>query len=189
MANTRTRRITGALLAALVLDAVGTAEAKITIRRHSPADAFSFHGNYSTEPFSPSDGFALQIWNCANGALPEFVPDRTPIVVCGYDPATGYVLAELVYEVALPAGACNDHGSSCYYRDPSIPSQGDGVRYFRVRYARHGHRNRVWLESYGDLSKAVQANMMLLIRINGGPRAVLHDTFTPLPDGGWFSPF
>ena len=189
MATARTTAMTAALLAVLALGAAGTAEAKITIRRHSPSDTFFFHGNYSSVPFAPSDGFGLQIWNCANGELPEFIADRTPLVVCSYDAETGYALADLVYEVALPGGVCDDHGRSCYYRNPKIPSQGDGIRYFRVRYASHGHGNRVWLESHGDLSAAIQANMMIMIRINGGPRAVLHDTFIPLPGGGWFSPF
>jgi hypothetical protein len=117
------------------------------------------------------------------------VSDRTPLVVCDYDAVTGYVLADLVYEIALPGGVCNDHGSSCYYRDRTVPSQRDGIRYFRVRYARHGRGNRVWLQSHGDLSAATQANMLIMIRINGGPRAVLQDTFRPLPSGGWFSPF
>jgi len=189
MTTVRTATVTALLIAALIVGAAGEAHAKITIRRHSPSDSFFFHGNYSSVPFSPSDGFALQIWNCANGALPEFIADRTPFVACGYDAAIGYILADLVYEAALPGGVCNDHGRSCYYRDPTVPRDRDGIRYFRVRYARHGKGNRVWLESYGDLSAALQANMLILIRVNGGPRAVLQDTFTPLPGGGWFSPF
>jgi hypothetical protein len=189
MATGRTAWATAVLLGVLVLAAAGAAEAKITIRRHSSSDTLFFHGNYSSVPFSPSDGFGLQIWNCANGEIPEFVSDRTPLVVCDYDAVTGYVLADLVYEIALPGGVCNDHGSSCYYRDRTVPSQRDGIRYFRVRYARHGRGNRVWLQSHGDLSAATQANMLIMIRINGGPRAVLQDTFRPLPSGGWFSPF
>lgn len=189
MATRRTVWTTAVLLAVLVLAAAGSAEANITIRRHLSSDTLSFHGNYSSVPFTPSDGFGLQIWNCANGEIPQFVSDRTPLVVCGYDDETGYVLGDLVYDVALPGGVCKDHGSSCFYRDRTVPLQGDGIRYLRVRYARDGHGNRVWLESHGDLSAATQANMLIMIRINGGPRAILQDTFTPLPRGGWFSPF
>jgi hypothetical protein len=82
-----------------------------------------------------------------------------------------------------------DHGSSCYFRDRAVSSEQPGVRYFRVRYARGGRGNRVWLESYGDLSAARHANMLLVITIDGRPRAVLEDAFRPLRDGGWFSPF
>ena len=39
------------------------------------------------------------------------------------------------------------------------------------------------------MSAADQANMLLLIRIDGNPRAVLEETFDPLPGGGWFSEF
>jgi hypothetical protein len=189
MAMLRSARVTSLLIAALIAGATGVAHAKITIRRHAPSDSFFFHGNYSSAPFTPSDGFALQLWNCPKGELPEFIAGREPFVACSYDPATGYALADLAYEVALEGGVCKDHGRSCYYRDSTVPRQRDGVRYFRVRYARQGHGNRVWLESFGDLSAATQANMMILIRVNGGPRAALHDTFTPLPGGGWFSPF
>jgi hypothetical protein len=189
MAIVRSAAVTSFLIAALIVGAAGDVHAKITIRRHVPSDSFFFHGNYSSVPFTPSDGFALQLWNCAGGQVPEFIAGPTPFVACGYDPKTGYALADLVYQVALPGGVCKDHGRSCYYRDATVPRERDGVRYFRVRYARQGHGNRVWLESYGDLSAAIQANMLIVIRVNGGPRAVLQDTFTPLPDGGWFSPF
>ncbi len=184
MRHLRLALLVGVLVAAV---GVGVAEAKITIRRHAPTDAFFFHGNYSTVPFSPDDGFGVQIWNCAGGEMPEFIADRQPLVVCGYDADTGFVLADLVYEVALPPGACDDHGRSCYYRDPTVPSQRDGIRYFRIRYARRGRGNRVWLDSYGDLSAANQSSMMIVIKINGGPRAILQDVFTPLPGDGWFS--
>lgn len=163
-------------------------DAKITVRRHADADAFFFHGNYSSAPFSPSDAFGLEIWNCPDGVMPIFIADREPLVVCGYDDKTGFVLADLVYAVALPAGACKDHGGSCYFRDATVPESREGIRSFRVRYARGGHGNRVWLESFGDLTDATQANMLILITIDGSPRAVLQDTFVPIP-GGWFSKY
>lgn len=183
------RRLALGLATVMMLGVVtSAADAKITLRPRSPHDNFFFHGNYSAQPFDPSSAFGLQIWNCANGALPAFIADRTPLIVCGYAPATGYDLADLVYDVALPAGTCDDHGRSCYYRDPGAASAG-GVRYLRVQYARRGHGNRVWLESFGDLSAAQQANMLILITVDGVPRATLQDTFIPLPNGGWFSPF
>ena len=170
---------------ALVAEA---ADAKITLRPRSPHDNFFFHGNYSAQPFDPTSAFGIEIWNCADGTMPTFIADRVPLVVCGFDVATGYVLADLVYAVGLPAGACIDHGRSCYYRNGDAVKAG-GVRYLRVQYARRGHGNRVWLESYGDLSAADQANMLVLITVDGAPRALLQDTFMPITNGGWFSRF
>ena len=164
------------------------ADAKITLRPRAPHDNFFFHGNYSTEPFAPSSSFGVEIWNCADGTMPALITAREPLIVCGYDVATGYIFADPVYAVALPAGACLDHGRSCYYRDGTAAQRG-GIRYLRVQYARRGHGNRVWLESFGDLSGADQANMLVLITVDGVPRATLQETFIALPSGGWFSRF
>jgi hypothetical protein len=167
--------------------AASVADAKIALRPRAPHDDFFFHANYSTQPFDPKSAFGLAIWNCADGAMPVLLADREPLVVCGFE-AGAYVLARLVYEVALPAGACLDHGRSCYYRDGRAPKAG-GVRHLRVQYARRGHGNRVWLESYGDLSAADQANMLIVVTVDGTPRATVQDTFVRLSTGGWFSRF
>ena len=183
----RTRLVCALVSVTILACLTSAAEARITIRRHVGADNFFFHGNYSPEPFDPSDTFGLEIWNCANGALPTFVANAEPVIACGFDPATGFVVGERVYAVEIPAGVCVDHGRSCYYRNGDVPAAGFGVRYFRVRYARFGRGNRVWLDSYGDLSAADQANMLILIKINGRPVAVRADTYTPLSSGagGW----
>jgi hypothetical protein len=184
------RRITrGALVLAAVVLAAGVADAKITIRPDAPNDSFFFHGNYSSVPFDPSDDFGIAVYNCANGILPIFVSDVVPLVICGEDGGGGFLLAQQVYTVEVPGGTCDDHGSSCYYRNRNVDESTGGVSYFRVRYARNGFGNRVWLQSYGDLADADQANMMLVITINGVPRALLQDTFRPLRNGGWFSRF
>ena len=162
------------------------AEAEITMRPASPLGSFYFHGKYSRQPFDPATSFGVQVWNCANGGMPTLIADTTPFVACGYESGSGWILADLAYDVALPAGACIDHGRSCYYRDASAPSRG-GIRFLRVQYARRGHANRVWLESFGDLSAALQAKMLVMITIDAIPRATLQDTFAPLRNGGWFS--
>lgn len=164
------------------------AEARIAIRRYAAYDNFFFHGNYSTEAFDPRDSFSLEIWNCANGELPTYVPDDEPLIACGYDAETGFTLGDLVYSVEIPADTCIDRGRSCYYRDPDVPSTEMGVRFFRVQYARSGRGNRVWLDTYGDLSAANQPNMLILIKVNGRPRALRIDTYTPVSSGagGWF---
>jgi len=174
-------------LAAILLLA-GAADARITIRFHDPWDELFFHGNYSSEPFDPSSAFGLEIWNCATGDVPTFIADREALIVCRHADGT-ITPGHHVYAVDLPAGACIDHGRSCYYRNPDVPYRADGVRSLRIQYARRGRGNRVWLESFGDLTAADQANMMIIINVNGKPRAVLEDTFVPLPSGGWFSNF
>ena len=165
------------------------AEARISIRPLAQHDRFFFHANYSSESFDPNDDFGLAIWNCASGAMPVLIADVDPLVVCPSDTGTGITLPDLVYAAVIPAGTCTNSGRSCSYRNPDVDAQNAGVRYFRVQYATRSFRNRVWLESYGDLTAATQANMLLVITINGKPRAVLEDTFTPLGDGGWFSDF
>jgi hypothetical protein len=190
--NTNSRRGRWALVVtlALVFSCVGVGHAKITIRRHSPHDNFFFHGNYSAIPFDPAAAFRLEIWNCADGTMPTFLSAREPVIICAADPqGVDHPLGDLVYAADVPAGVCRDHGRSCYYRNSAMSPVAAGVRYFRVRYARHGHGNRVWLESFGDLSAAQHARMLLVIKVDGLPRAVLEETFQPLPNGGWFSPF
>lgn len=186
------RRRRTSLLAAMAVVATmgGVADAKITIRPDLPSGNFFFHGNYSSVPFDPTTGFGIQIWNCADGSAPIFLSQNPPLVVCELDPfGIDHLLAELVYAVNVPPGTCDDHGSSCYFRDRSVTAGNPGIRYFRVRYARQGRGNRVWLESYGDLSAARHPSMMILITIDGLPRAILDDVFRPLRNGGWFSPF
>jgi hypothetical protein len=163
------------------------ADARITIRRHSPYDNFFFHGDYYGEPFDPSGAFSLELWNCADGAMPTFIADREPLIVCDYNAEAGFTLGNLVYSIEVSAGSCIDHGRSCYYRNRDVSSRTAGIRYFRVQYPRALRGNLVWLDSYGDLSSANQANMLILIEINGNPTAIRNDTFRPLNDGGWSS--
>ena len=185
--NTVVARLLVAVLTVVCL--VDVAEARITIRLHSaPYDTFFFHGNYSSEPFDPSSALGFEVWNCASGDAPTFVADREVLIVCRH--ADGSIVpGSLVYSVELPAGACVDHGRSCYYRNPDVPYRAEGVRSLRVQYARRRHGNRVWLQSFGDLSAADQANMLIIIKVDGKARATLEDTFQPLDSGGWFSDF
>jgi hypothetical protein len=171
-----------------LLAVVNAADARISIRRRALQDNFFFHGNYSGEPFDPSAAFTLEVWNCANGELPTFIADAEPLIACGYDQQNALISGDLVYSVEVPAGLCVDHGRACYYRNSDIPSAGAGVRYFRVRYARPGQGNKVWLDSYGDLSSATQPNMLILIKLDGFARATRTDTYIPISSGagGWF---
>jgi hypothetical protein len=172
-----------------VLATAGIADARITIRPRAESDAFFFHAQYSREPFDPASDFALEIYNCPSGAMPIHLAEREPLVLCDPAASGGPTLADLVYAVEVPGGSCEDHGRSCYFRDPTVDESNPGVSILRIQYSRRGHGNRVWLESFGDFSTATQANMLLLIKINGQPRAVLEDAFRPLGNGGWFSLF
>jgi hypothetical protein len=186
--STRPRIALVASLCALGLFA-GVADARITIRFHgAPYDEFFFHANYSDEPFDPSAAFGIEIWNCGTGVAPTFVADREVSILCRHADGT-YTPGSLVYDVDLPAGACVDHGRVCYYRAPDVPYRAVGVRTLRIQYARRHHGNRIWLDSYGDLSAADQASMLIIVTVNGRPRATLEDTFRPLLSGGWYSPF
>jgi hypothetical protein len=180
-----------ALSVAALVAAIGvrSAAARITIRPHAPQDTFFFHAHYSEQPFDPSTDFTIEIWNCASGVLPSFLSGVTPPVVCLDGTPTGFTVATLAYAVHVAGGSCVDHGRSCYYRNRAFDPREAGVRFLRVQYPRGSHGNRVWLESSGDLSAVDRANMLLLIRIDGNPRAVLEETFDPLPGGGWFSKF
>lgn len=177
------------LLVLVLLAAADVADARITIRPRAEADAFFFHANYSQQPFDPATAFGIEIYNCPSGSLPIFVADREPIVVCDPAAAAGPTLAALVHALELPGGSCVDHGRSCYYRNGRIDETNPGIRYVRIQYSRRGRGNRVWLDAFGDFSAADQANMLLVITIDGRPRAVLGDTFRPLANGGWFSFF
>jgi hypothetical protein len=180
--------LVGLLVGAVAVLSVGVTEARITIRPRSPLDSFYFHASYSRTPFDPASSFGLEVWNCADGTMPTLITDAVSAVLCGVgtDAATEAILA---YVVELPAGACIDHGGSCYYRSSDIAGTTPGIRTLRIQYARRGRPNRVWLQSYDDLSAATQANMLLLIKADGTSRALLQDEFTPLSRGGWFSRF
>jgi hypothetical protein len=173
----------------LIVASTPPADARITLRPHAQWDELFFHAHYSQTSFDPASEFTLAIWNCATGVSPSFLPGPVPIVVCIDSGGADYTLADLAYTVSVPAGSCIDHGRSCYYRARDFDRTKGGVRTFRVRYANRHRGNRVWLESYGDLSAATQASMLLQISIDGVPRAALEETFVPLPGGGWFSEF
>jgi len=177
------------LVVLAILAAAELADARITIRPRAQSDAFSFHANYSQEPFDPATDFGIEVYNCPSGSMPILVADREPLIICDPAAAAGPTLAELVYAAELPGGSCVDRGRSCYYRDSDVDESNPGVSYVRVQYARRGRGNRVWLDAFGDFSAGDQANMLLLITIDGRPRAVLEGTFRPLRNGGWVSAF
>ena len=177
------------LLVLVILTTAELAEARITIRPRTDSDAFFFHANYSKQPFDPASNFGIEVYNCSSGSMPILVADREPLIICDPGATAGPELAEFLYGVEVPGGSCIDHGRSCYFRNPDVDESHPGVSFLRIQYSRRGHGNRVWLEAFGDFSAADQASMLMLITIDGQPRAVLTDTFRPLGNGGWYSLF
>ena len=174
-----------ALVAAI---GVRSAAARITIRPHAPGHLLLPRPllGAAVRPEHRLHDRDLELRERRAAELPLGV---TPPVVCLDGTPTGFTVATLAYAVHVAGGSCVDHGRSCYYRNRAFDPREAGVRFLRVQYPRGSHGNRVWLESSGDLSAVDRANMLLLIRIDGNPRAVLEETFDPLPGGGWFSKF
>lgn len=173
------------LVVAVLVAGVGIAEARITIRMGEELDEFRFHAQYwDDDAFDPTADFTLAIWTCPDGGMPAYMAGFDPAVVC-HDEAGASVAAELAYEVAIPGGTCVDHGHACYARQPGSAVQDGGVRYFKVRYARHsGAGNKIWLETVGDLSRVVEGKMLLQILIDGRPQADLEGNVVPLGSRG-----
>jgi hypothetical protein len=162
------------------------AEARVVIRRVADWYEFNFHGQYFSTRFSPDNDYAVEIWNCPNGEMPS-----TGNPLSCYDQESGWIPAQLVYRVFIPAGTCIDRGSSCRFRDRAAESAKDGLYFFRVLYSgsRRSRGNKIWLRSYGDLSLATVANMRLQIVENGMVVASLTKPFRPWRNGGWVCVF
>ena len=175
-----TARLVTVIVASLCLAA--SARANITLKLRDGADEFYFHGQYHGEPFSPADELEMEIWNCANGQL----PDVTSAPQCPIPGSPGeFEPAQLVYSVLIPGGTCIGRGVSCSFRDRDARAARSGLVQFRVQYDNGRHGNKIWLQSFGDLSLANSAQMYLVIKRNGNSEADLLGAFQPLRSGGW----
>jgi hypothetical protein len=168
----------------LLLVVASAAQANITLKLREGADEFYFHGQYHGEPFNPADEFEMEIWNCANGQLPNVTSAPQPICPVPGSPGE-FEPAQLVYSVLIPGGTCIDRRLSCSFRDRDARAARSGLVQFRVQYDNGRHGNKIWLQSFGDLSLANSAQMYLVIKRNGNSEADLLGAFQPLRSGGW----
>ncbi len=190
-------------LARLILFVVGclslttnNAEAKTTVKPKT--QTFYYHFQDYGEVFDPSKSNEFRIYNCPDGIMPQraYLADADQWVFhCGWSVQTGFKPAQLIHSVTIPPGTCVDRGKSCSYRNSQAKKRKEGLGYFRILYKTYGpentygHGNKVYLESYGDLSKATVANMMVVRFIDGNLYTVLDETFTPIANGGWWFDF
>lgn len=164
------------------------AEANIALKITDGSDEFQFHAQYHGAPFSPTHEFELHIWNCPNGQMPDVTQTSGPVCLISSDPDV-YEPAQPVYSIHIPANTCIDHGSFCSFRDRNARASREGLVLFRLIYDNGRHGNKIYLQSFGDLSLATSANMYLLIAVNGDDQSDLRATFAPLRRGGWIYRF
>lgn len=164
------------------------AEANIALRLTDGSDEFQFHAQYRGAPFSPTREFELDIWNCANGQMPEVSDTSDPVCLISAGPDV-YEPAQRVYALHIPAGTCIDHGRFCSFHDRNARASREGLVLFRLIYDNGRHGNKIYLQSFGDLSLATSANMYLVIKVDGIIQSDLLATFAPLRRGGWIFRF
>lgn len=112
-----------------------------------------------------------------------------------YDPEYRSMIGELriearnaagpIYSVTIPAGACISRSrGSCVYKNPEARKARNGLAYFRVLYQAASHGNKMWLQSYGDLSLATDPVMSFQVYMDDVPYASIENAvFTPTHNG------
>lgn len=165
-----------------------SAEANITLTLTDGSDDFQFHAQYRGAPFSPTREFELQIWNCPNGQMPDVTHASEPTCLISSSPDQ-YEPAQLAYSLRVPANTCIDHGRFCSFRDRNARASRDGLVLFKVIYDNGRHGNKLYIQSFDDLSLATSANMYLVIKVDGVDQSDLLGTFAPLRRGGWIYRF
>ena len=90
-----------------------------------------------------------------------------------------------IYSVTIPAGACISRSAgSCVYKNSEARKAKNGLAYFRVLYQAGTHGNKMWLQSYGDLSSATDPVMSFLVYMDDILYASLdNEVFTPTHNG------
>ena len=136
-----------------------TAHARIKIKFLDGNDQFSYHAQIYDEDFRSTVGeLRLEAWNAAG----------------------------LIYSVTIPAGACiSTNAGSCVYRDPIAKKSRSGLAYFRVLYQAGSHGNKVWLESYGDLSSATDPVMSFRLYVDDLFYSAIEDEVFTQRRNGW----
>jgi len=144
----------------LLLTFISTsADARIRIQFLNNTDAFHFHAQVYDENFRARFGdFRIEAWNSAGQ----------------------------IYSVNIPAGSCTSTGEwSCVYRDPAARRTKSGLAYFRILYQSGTHGNKIWLESYGDLSSATDPVMSFRIYMDDVLYAYIGNEVFTRTYSGW----
>jgi hypothetical protein len=153
------RRLLELALAVVIVTLTTTdADARIRIKFFDDYDSFAFHAQVYDPGFRARTG-DMRI-EARNAAGP-------------------------IYSVTIPAGACVSRSrGSCVYKNPEARRARSGLAFFRVRYQAGTHGNKMWLESYGDLSAATDPVMSFVLYVNDLPYASTEDSlFTPTHNG------
>jgi len=147
------------LIVTLALTLVSTsAEARIRIKFVDDYDSLYYHAQiYDPDYRSIIGEMRIEAWNAAGK----------------------------IYSVTIPAGACISRSAgSCVYKDPEARKAKSGLAYFRVLYQAGTHGNKMWLQSYGDLSSATDPVMSFLVYMDDILYASLdNEVFTPTHNG------
>ena len=136
-------------------------DARIKITFADSNDLFSFHAQIYDENYRAQTQAAdlrIEAWN-ANGKI---------------------------YSVSIPAGTCTapSAAGSCVYENSLARRTRSGLAYFRVLYQAATHGNKIWLESYGDLSAATDPVMSIRIYLDDVLYAYIpNERFTQTHDG------
>jgi hypothetical protein len=135
-----------------------SAQARIKIKFFDEYDSFAYHAQIYDPNYRSTVGeLRIEAWN-----------------------ATG-----LIYSVTIPDGACvSTNAGSCVYKDPVAKKARNGLAYFRVLYQAGKHGNKIWLQSYGDLSAATDPVMSFLVyRDDILYAAIVDEVFKPTHNG------
>jgi hypothetical protein len=97
----------------------------------------------------------------------------------------------LIYAVEIPPGACvgSPTGRSCVFRDKAARTAKSGLAYFKVLYEAQSHGNKMYLQSYGDLSAATDPVMSFRIYQDGELWAALNNVAFKATRTGWVGLF
>ena len=157
----RTRHAIGAL-ALLVTLLVGStpADAKIKLRLLEGNDLFYFHVQVNDPTFPSFVGtLRFEVWNAAG----------------------------MIYAVDVSTAACTATSTArwCVFRDKAAKQARSGLAYFKILYQAQSHGNKIYLESYGDLSAATDPVMSFKIFQNDELYAELNNVVFKPTHSGW----
>jgi hypothetical protein len=153
------RPLPGVAVLILALTLVTTdADARVRIKFFDDYDSFFFHAQIYDPQFRARTG-EMRI-EARNAAGP-------------------------IYSVTIPAGGCVSRSAgSCVYKNPEAKRARNGLAFFRVLYQAGTHGNKVWLQSYGDLSAATDPVMSFVVYLGDVPYASTEELlFTPTHNG------